>query len=213
MTEFTIDGFAQACKDAMASADDPHAALGALLRTTMEQHETEELLSVLDAAISPGADIGEMVFHLSPELTMLFGRIPPRFQSAIHDHTVFACIGQLEGEERNLIYEEGEAGLELVRDVTLHPGEVIDLAADAIHCIENPHTTTGRALHLYGGDFKAVEERRHLWTADEHERRPFSFPLLMSESVRAMRRDGNQAGLDALVEAVPAARPLVEGGA
>ncbi len=213
MSEFTIDGFAAMCKSAMAATDDRQSAARRCLQQVLDDYDTQHVLDVLDAAIPPGADIGEMIVHTSPELTMLFGRVPARFQSGIHNHTVFACIGQLTGHEKNVFYERDlDHGLEVVGETTAAAGELIAMPADAIHCIENPDHETSRALHIYGGDFKAVMDQRSLWTSVAYEERPFSFELLMQESARAMRRDGNTAGLAALVEAVPAMRAFVESG-
>jgi hypothetical protein len=89
---FSIEGFAGGCKLAMAGADDKRQAAKAFLEKTMIENETAEIIEVLDAAIPEGADIGEMIVHTSPELTMLYGRVPPKFQSAIRNHSIFACI-------------------------------------------------------------------------------------------------------------------------
>ena len=211
MSAFAIDAFAQSCKEAMDAAEDRHEAARAHLQETMAQNAAADMVATLEAAIPPGADLGEMIVHLSPELTMLYGRIPPRFQSGIHDHTVFACIGQLVGQEKNVFYEpDPEGGLRVTGERTIETGEVLALPVDAIHAIENPGTETASALHLYGGDFSAIMERRSLWTWDGHERTPFSFELLVRESVTAMKRDGNTVGLQAIAEAIPAVRPMIE---
>ena len=221
MEKFTIHGFAEGCKQAMAGAGagagadaaDRQRAARAFLETTMAENEPADIIAVLDAAIPEGADIGEMIVHASPELTMLYARVPPRFQSGIHNHTLFACIGQLAGSETGVAYERNPdgGGLRVKKQVSIKAGEVASLPADAIHHIENPNETTGSALHIYGGDFGAVMEQRSLWTADGQAEIPFTFQALLAESVKAMKASGNQAGLDALVEAIPAVRPMVEG--
>lgn len=84
MSTFTIEGFAQSCKEATASADDRHQAGSRYLKEVMAEHSPEELIEVLEAAIPPGASIGEMIAHLSPELTMLRERSrPPAPRSAV----------------------------------------------------------------------------------------------------------------------------------
>jgi len=211
MGRFSIEGFATECKNAMSTARNRHRAAKTLLEQTLREHDAADIIDALDAAIPPDATIGEMIVHTSPELTMLYARIPPRFQSGIHNHTVFACIGQLAGAEKGTIYEESpDGGLRVVRQLTVRTGEVIGLPADVIHSIENPGHTVGSALHLYGGDFGALMEQRSLWTSDDHEKRPFSFEALVLESVKTMKRDNNETGLRELVKAMPAARPLLE---
>ena len=153
----------------------------------IEANDLEGLIATLEGAIPPGADIGEMVFHTSPELTLLYGRIRRRFQSGIHNHTVFACIAQLVGEEVNTIYERDPeaAGLQLVEQARVRAGEVIDLPADVIHSIENPGQQGGSALHLDGGDFKALMG---------HPSAASGPPVSTSSSRSRSRRSGRELG-------------------
>jgi len=210
-TTFSIEDFAQGCKEAMDQASDRKEAARAKLVDAVARHGAAEIMRALQAAVPAGASIGELIVHASPELTLLYGRMPPRFQSGIHDHTVCAVIAQLEGEEVNHIFEPGPDGtLREVRTVTVRPGEVLTLEKDAIHCVENPGDRQAHALHLYKGDFRALSERRSLWSWDDHQQKRFSFPELLQESATAMHRTGNRAGLEALVQAMPASKAFVE---
>ena len=212
MTKFSIEGFAKGCKQAMSTADDRHLAAKQYLAQTMKENDVTEIVKVLDEAIPKGADLGEMIVHTSPELTMLYGRVPPRFQSGIHNHTVFACIGQLIGAEVNTIYTKTSDGKGLIIDSTqtVNAGEVISLPEDAIHHIENPYKKTGSALHIYGGDFNAVMEERSLWDFEDHQEKPFSFPELVGESIKGMKLNNNQTGLDEIVKAIPSSKALID---
>jgi len=212
MEKFSIEGFAKGCKQAMAGKDERRQAAKQYLAQTMKENDVMEIVKVLDAAIPKGADLGEMVVHTSPELTMLYGRVPPRFQSGIHNHTVFACIGQLIGAEVNTIYTKTSDGKGLIIDSTqtVNAGEVISLPEDAIHHIENPYKKTGSALHIYGGDFNAVMEERSLWDFEDHQEKPFSFPELVGESIKGMKLNNNQTGLDEIVKAIPSSKALID---
>jgi len=215
MSKFTIEGFAQECKQAMAAAtargEDRQAAASRQLAEVLTEGSPEEMVEVLEAAIPAGADIGEMIVHQSEELTMLYGRLPARFQTGIHNHTVFACICQLTGGERNVFYaRDPEAGLRVSGETLTKPGQVLDLGVDVIHHVENPAEAASSALHIYGGDFRAVMDRRSLWSSLGYQEMDFSFPDLMRESAIAMKRDGNTAGLEAMVTAIPAMRELVD---
>lgn len=212
MDKFTIEGFAKGCKAAMAEAKDRREAARAYLEGVLRTNPASEIIEVLEAAIPAGASIGEMIVHQSAELTMLYARIPGRFKSGIHNHTVFATIGQLSGAERNTVYRKTEDGKSLSVDSieTVHPGEVLSLPEDAIHHIENPTTTTSASLHVYGGDFNAVMEDRSLWSFEDLAEKSFSFPELLRESVQGMKLDGNDVGIAELVKAIPAARGYVD---
>jgi predicted metal-dependent enzyme (double-stranded beta helix superfamily) len=213
MSKFSIEGFAAGCKQAIADAANRELAAKAYLEKVMQENDLAEIADILDAAIPAGADVGEMIVHTSPELTMLYARVPARFQSGIHNHTVFACIGQLEGSEVSTVYKkaEGEQRLTVAETLTAHAGSVISLPADAIHHIENPDNATARSLHIYGGDFSAVMDQRSLWDADDHEEKAFSFQELISQSIKTMKTHHNQIGLEAIAKAIPSTRPLVEG--
>lgn len=210
MTTFSIEEFAAGCKRVMDEAQDRKAAARTHLAAAFHRCGPDEIIRALQQAVPPEANIGELIVHRSPELTMLYARIPARFQSGIHNHTVSAVIGQLRGSEINRIYEDdGNGGLREVRKTTVFVGEQLVLDDDVIHAIENPGDETAHALHLYGGDFGAIAERRSLWSWDDHAQKGFSFPELLKESATAMHRSGNRDGLDALVSAIPASQELV----
>jgi predicted metal-dependent enzyme (double-stranded beta helix superfamily) len=212
MTKFSIEAFAKGCKAAMAGAENRELAAKQFLEQTLKDNEPQEIVNILDAAIPKGADIGEMIVHTSPELTMLYARVPARFQSGIHNHTVFACIGQLIGSEVSTIYNKTSdcKGLTQAGTLTANAGEVISLAEDAIHHIENPNNEIARSLHIYGGDFNAVMDERSLWDYDNHEEKSFNFQELIKESIKGMKRNQNQTGLNEIVKAIPSTRHLVE---
>lgn len=213
MANFTIDGFANGCKAAMADAENKALAARQFLEQTLRENDPMDMVNILNAAVPKGADIGEMIVHRSPELTMLYARVPPRFQSGIHNHTVFACIGQLIGSEASTIYRKTDdgQGLSVANTLTAEVGQVISLPEDVIHHIENPNYETAHSLHVYGGDFDAVMEERSLWGYDNFEEKTFSFQGLIQESINGMKRSNNQTGLDEIVKAIPATKQLVEG--
>ena len=212
MTQFTIEGFAKGCKAAMAGAENRELAAKQYLEQTLKQNDPMDIVKILDAAIPKGADIGEMIVHTSPELTLLYARAPARFQSGIHNHTVFACIGQLIGSEVSTMYKKTQDGKGLTEAGTLtaNAGEVISMPEDAIHHIENPDTATAHSLHVYGGDFKAVMDERSLWDFDNHEEKTFSFQGLIQESIKGMKRNQNQLGLNEIAKAIPSTKALID---
>ena len=210
MTQFSIENFAAECLQVMNGADNRREAAAQYLQETITKYGPDAIIDVLQAAVPPGASVGEMIVFQCPELTMLFARLPARFESGIHDHTVCACIGQLVGEEINTLFEETEHGLKVAAELSARPGEVLQLPKDVIHRIANPSDEMAYALHLYAGDFSAIQERRSLWDIESHERLDFSFPSLVAQSVKTMKKNGNRAGLEAVAEAIPAVRPMID---
>ncbi len=84
-----------------------------------------------------------------------------------HDHTTWAVVTAVEGQELNKVYrrvddgtQAGHARLEPVREVLVEPGTGIALMPEDIHSIHTNGTATTRHLHCYGLALERLDERQ-----------------------------------------------------
>ena len=83
-----------------------------------------------------------------------------------HDHTTWAVVVGVEGQELNKVYrrvddgsQEGHAKLEPVREVMVEPGTGIALMPEDIHSIHTEGTASTRHLHVYGLALERLDDR------------------------------------------------------
>ena len=91
----------------------------------------------------------------------------PGNESKPHDHTTWAVVTSVEGQELNRVYrrvddgsKDGHAQLELAREVMVEPGTGIALMPEDIHSIHTTGTTSTRHLHCYGLALERLDQRQ-----------------------------------------------------
>ncbi len=84
-----------------------------------------------------------------------------------HDHTTWAVVTAVEGQELNRVYRrtddasvEGKASLERVREVMVEPGQGIAPMPDDIHSIHTFGDRPTRHLHVYGLALEKLDARQ-----------------------------------------------------
>jgi predicted metal-dependent enzyme (double-stranded beta helix superfamily) len=83
-----------------------------------------------------------------------------------HDHTTWAVVVGVEGEERNRLYRRidggvpGEEKLEPAGETLVRPGAGVALMPEDIHSIRRESTAPMLHFHLYGRSIEHLPERR-----------------------------------------------------
>jgi predicted metal-dependent enzyme (double-stranded beta helix superfamily) len=90
----------------------------------------------------------------------------PGNESKPHDHTTWAVVVSVEGQEFNRVYRRTDDGSEpgrcevvLDREVTVEPGNGIALMPEDIHSIHTAGERPTRHLHVYGLALEKLDQR------------------------------------------------------
>ena len=113
----------------------------------------------VEQALGTPTAAGITTIHRSDELTILNVIWAPQMALYPHDHRTWAVIGIYGGQEDNTFYRRQKQGkgLERVNGRSLSEEDAMSLGPDAIHAVTNPRRAFTGAIHVYGGDFFAIE--------------------------------------------------------
>lgn len=100
------------------------------------------------------------------DLALYLNSLLPGKSTLPHNHTTWAAIAAVEGDELNRIYQRLDDGsqpdradLQLVREVVVRPGEPLAFLPDDIHSIHVAGDRPIRHLHLYGQPLETLVRR------------------------------------------------------
>jgi predicted metal-dependent enzyme (double-stranded beta helix superfamily) len=106
--------------------------------------------------------------YRSADLTILNVIWGPRMTVMPHNHEMWAVIGIYTGREDNILWRRlpsaAEGRIEAVGAKALSERDALPLGRDIIHSVTNPIGRLTGAIHVYGGDFFAVQ--RSEWDAE-----------------------------------------------
>ena len=139
-----------------------HASL-ARIADRLQELAAQEALFPLDAFPPPAAGDADAssryLLHAEPDQTfaLYLNSINPGKTTPPHNHTTWAVIVALEGQELNRVYTRTDDGrdperatLALSREVVVQPGTPITFLDDDIHSIHVVGNAPTRHFHLYG---------------------------------------------------------------
>jgi plastocyanin len=114
---------------------------------------------------------GATRYRLNPEgadddIALYLNSINPGKTSIPHNHTTWATIVAVEGQEENRVYRRTDHGsdpavarLELEREVTVQPGTSIGFLAEDLHSIHVTGDQPTLHFHLYGQPLETLSRR------------------------------------------------------
>ena len=116
--------------------------------------------SVVKAVGEPRLGSVEALYR-GDDLTILNVVWPPLFTVMPHEHRMWAVIGVYTGAEDNMFWrrvgEPGSTKVEAAGGLALRVGDAEPLGRDIVHSVTNPIGKLTGAIHVYGGDFFAVQ--------------------------------------------------------
>jgi predicted metal-dependent enzyme (double-stranded beta helix superfamily) len=153
----------------------------ALTDSTPSQAVSDIVSRAVSDAASVSAALGQPTqaeiqrLHVSSELTILNVVWAPRMTIRPHNHNMWAVIGVYGGREDNIFWrrckDDPRGRVEAAGAKSLGPGDVRPLGREIIHSVTNPTSLLTGAIHIYGGDFFAVE--RSEWDPENLEEHPY----------------------------------------
>jgi predicted metal-dependent enzyme (double-stranded beta helix superfamily) len=151
---FDVDQFIADCRAAVAE-DASHKLVREIVERTVA-----DPASVLKGLGEPRLG-GIETLYRGDDLTILNVVWPPLFTIMPHEHRMWAVIGVYTGAEDNMFWrrigEPGASKVEAAGARSLRVGDAEPLGRDIVHSVTNPIGKLTGAIHVYGGDFFAVE--------------------------------------------------------
>src|SRR5271157_2056662 len=134
--------------------------------------ETEMLALAANEALFPAAEFppppaGEKasrryLLQEDPDhrFALYLNALNPGNESKPHDHTTWAVVVAVEGQELNRVYRNEGNKLSVAREVMVEPGHGIGLMPDDIHSIHTLGDVPTRHLHMYGLALEKLDNRK-----------------------------------------------------
>ncbi len=146
-------------------------ALDAIKAEMLTLAENEALFPAAEFPPPPKGETGARRYLLQEDPDGRFAiymlALNPGNSTKPHDHTTWAVVVSVEGQELNKVYRRtddgtaaGQARLELVREVMVEPGAGIALMPEDIHSIHTTGSESTRHLHVYGLALERLDERQ-----------------------------------------------------
>ena len=147
------------------------ASLDAIMAELQKLAAQEELFPSAEFPPPTEGEKGSRRYLLQEDpggrLALYMLALNPGNETRPHDHTTWAVVTAVAGEEVNHVYARTDDGsnperceLKKVREVVVKPGTGIALMPEDIHSIHTLGTTPTRHLHMYGLALEKLDDRK-----------------------------------------------------
>lgn len=148
---FDVERFVADCRAARAE-DRTHKAVREVVARAVAEPR-----AVMKGLGEPARAEIQKLYH-SPELTILNVIWGPHMTIFPHNHRMWAVIGIYTGREDNIFWRRlPGAKVEAASAQSLCERDTVPLGPEIIHSVTNPIQRLTGAIHVYGGDFFAME--------------------------------------------------------
>ena len=152
-------------RDAAGTAD-AEAAVKAILADFVSDPAAAK------AALADDTEDDVILFE-DERISIWFCRFQPGATVPPHNHCMSATIGVFQGVERNDLYRRDDAAMpELAESTPIAAGEVVQIAADAVHGVTCISDVPSEAIHVYLGALTRTD--RSLFDLDAGAELPFT---------------------------------------
>lgn len=146
------------------------AALAEIEREMLALARSQELFPSEDFPPPPPGEKSSRRYLLRQDpdgrFAMYMNALNPGNETRPHNHTTWAVVAAVEGQELNRVYRRtddgsvpGRAHLELDHEIMVEPGRGIALLPDDIHAIHTTGDQPTRHLHMYGLALELLDGR------------------------------------------------------
>ncbi|MBS38442.1 MAG: hypothetical protein CMO26_21265 [Thiotrichales bacterium] len=155
MSDFNLDEFIQAARDAAVS-DSPTKATLALMKKTLAEPDSV-------AANMGDYQKDDVVLFEDSTVSIWYVRFQPGTVVPPHDHQIPTFIGVYSGVEENRLYRVESEGLNHVSTRNIGAGEVLSIGPNGIHAVQAVGETPSEAIHVYLGKLTTIERSLFDW--------------------------------------------------
>ena len=139
------------------------AALGEIKEIMLELATHEALFPSAEFPPPPPGEKGNRRYLLQEDpdhrFALYINALTPGNNTKPHDHTTWAVVVSVEGQELNKVYRREPGALVIDHEVMVEPGTGIALMPEDIHSIHTLGDVSTRHLHMYGLALEVLDNR------------------------------------------------------